>query len=192
MIAPQVQCRRGVPVDFRVLAPTMTKYELERHYSASYKTVSKWFKATGLKPRAPIMANAQPVPSDFAEVSQRLTVSGMREYYGGGEAKIRRWLQETGLTPCKIYNGGKAPKRNPNRTSFRPNQMPTLIAGQDHRIRSIHDEAADVLRRERWVVYRSTETGRADHKGEFWRVGNTVLTPDELLARADRYRSAAA
>lgn len=181
-----------MPADFAELAPTMTKYELERHYSASYKTVSRWFKLTGLKPRAPIMANAQPVPADFAEVSKRLTVSGMREYYGGGEAKIRRWLAETGLQPCKIYNGGKAPKRNPNRTSFRPNQMPTLIAGQDHRIRSIYTDAADILQRERWIVYRCTDKGKASIDGEFWRVGNCVLTPDELLIKAQRYAKQAA
>lgn len=165
----------------------MTKYELERHYHASYKTVSRWFKVTGLKARAPNISNAQPVPADFAEVSQRLTVSGMREYYGGGEAKIRRWLQETGLQPCKIYNGGKPLKRNPTKTSFRPNQMPTLIAGQDHRIRSIYTDAADILQRERWIVYRCTEKGAPNLEGEFWRVGNVVLTPDELLIKAQRY-----
>jgi hypothetical protein len=36
------------------------------------------------------------------------------------------------------------------------------------------------------AVYRCTETGRADPKGKFWRFGNAVLTPDELIARAER------
>lgn len=59
---------------------------------------------------------------------------------------------------------------------------------RDLRYISMFDEAADALRRERFVVFRCDDRGRADQKGEFWRLGNTLLTPDELLQRAEKYR----
>ena len=34
--------------------------------------------------------------------------------------------------------------------------------------------------------------GKADQKGRYWRAGMVILTPDDLLARADRYRRRAA
>ena len=58
--------------------------------------------------------------------------------------------------------------------------------------RSIWDDAADVLRAERWAVYRCDEKGKADLKGRYWRAGNVILSPDDLLAKADRYRRRAA
>ena len=36
------------------------------------------------------------------------------------------------------------------------------------------------------------EKGKADQKGRYWRAGMVILTPDDLLARADRYRRRAA
>ncbi len=60
------------------------------------------------------------------------------------------------------------------------------------RASSIYDEAAGVIQRERFAVYRCEDNGKANPNGKFWRVGNVVLTPDELLERAERYRRRAA
>ena len=190
--------KRTVPADFREVGPTMGKKDLQRHYATNHRTITRWFAETGAA-HYNAYNLTQPIPDDFAENAKVLIITELRKHYGGGHKKIERWLNLLGIEPLRaVHPGPKKRADMPQRhrpATHNINRMGTSYIGivdRGIRTRSIHDEAADVLRRERWVVYRSTDKGRADHKGEFWRVGNTVLTPDELLQRAERYRSAAA
>ena len=192
------QATRTLPDDFMTVAPTMAIKDLQRHYATNHRTIKRWFRQSGAQHCNP-HKHTQEVPADFADNAKVLTITQLRKHYGGGHKKIERWLNLLGIEPLRaVHPGPKKRADTPQRhrpATHNINRMGTSYIGivdRGIRTRSIHDEAADVLRRERWVVYRSTDKGRADHKGEFWRVGNTVLTPDELLQRAERYRSAAA
>ena len=53
------------------------------------------------------------------------------------------------------------------------------------------DEAADILRRERFPVNKCNENGSFNMNGKFFRVGINVLNRDELIAKANRYKKIA-
>jgi hypothetical protein len=108
---------------------------------------------------------------------------------------MNRWIEETGIEPKVFVPCYPEPKPRPSRARQAKNlgQMGGgLVIRHDNRVKSMFDHAADTLRAERWVVHRCNERGAYAEKGELWRVGNVVLTPDELLQRADRYRKVAA
>lgn len=175
-----------VPDDFAAMARGMSQIALCRHYRRDRKTVVRWLAETGTtyarntrkksvaKPPPPV--NLRPVPDDFAARAPIMTRSAMRGYYSAASTTIARWLAETGISPRTV--------------DYRPTRGAAGTNLSGVRVKSIYDDAADALRREHFAVYRCDDRGVADFKGAFWRVGNTLNTPSELLGRAARYQEA--
>lgn len=188
---PSIGCSlRPVPDDFARVAPTMFQSKLAKHYKTSEKAVKRWIKETGIAPMKAVNVTkfkALPVPDGFAELAPTMFNAELARHYGASYKTIRRWLTEAGVE-AKHY------KLRPHKSSKGARTVANILPRQivKTHVKSIYDEAADALRRERFPVNRCDDRGRFDPKGDFWRVGWSVLTADELLQRAARYRSAAA
>lgn len=192
--------RKEQPADFAELCDTMTRTLLAKHYGVSYGTLLRWFdehssrlKRTGFYRGH----HKRPVPDDFAQLAPTMTHTKLRQHYGVDGTALRRWLAEAGVSPA-VYVARRRPdtaernrERRKGKAPARYHRGPQVVA-MDSRRWSPVDLAADVLRRERWVVYRCDEKGVAKPEGLFWRVGNVVCDGDELLARAARYQDKAA
>ena len=179
--------RRVMPADFALVAPTMTKMEMKAHYQTTFNTITRWLEEAGVrqaKPKPSGNALPRPAPADFAALAPTMTKSQLHRHYNTSWDALTRWLVETGTTPAD------PPKARHQPTYFRNN--PQHRIHRDVRQTDIYDDAADVIRRERFAVHRCDDRGRYAPKGGFWRVGIVILTPDELLQRADKYRRKAA
>lgn len=184
---------RAAPEDFAEIAATKTIYRLQKHYEVGERMIKRWMRETGITPTRKtgrIPHNRRPMPEDFREVAPHRTHRALCDYYKCSRGKIIDWLKEAGVATAGY---------TPVERTARPAPRPFIFRGHsktlhhaDLRTITMFDQAADELRRERFVVYRCNERGRYDEKGDFWRLGNTLLTPDELLKRADKYRKAAA
>jgi hypothetical protein len=190
--------RKPVPEDFTALAPSMTAVALQKHYGVGERVVVRWLKETGAttsrtyeKP-----GSIRPVPDDFARLAPRMTQVQLREHYRVSKLVLRRWIAQAQVrTAGSIVNRRESrPVRQAFTPAFGPRPMvfkghPGAAVKQDDlRLYTKYDEAADILRRERFVVFRCGPTGVFVEKGEHWRVGNVICTPDELLQRAEKYR----
>lgn len=182
---------RPMPKDFADIAPALTIKQLQKHYAAGHEVIGRWLKEAGVlsfnhvhKPPQP---HRLPIPEDFAEVAPHMTQVELHRRYGRDYTVIRRWCREAGVEPLpRVYAPPPRRKRMDRKTGLRGSNI------QNIRASSIYDEAASVIQRERFAVYRCNERGAADHTGNHWRVGNVVLTPAELLERAERYTIRAA
>ena len=178
---------RSIPSDFAEKAKTMCRNQLVKHYRTSDKAVGRWADECGVHPFKVMM---RPAPADWERLCATHTAAELARMLQADAKVIKRWIKQTDIEPVPFDRKGIIP---PNR---RPNPLKQM--GTPHKAiirdkpRSIWDDAADVLRAERWVVYRSDEKGAANPKGMYWRMGNVILTPDDLLMRADRYRKRAA
>lgn len=171
--------KRQIPEDFVEFADGKSLAQIIKHYRCAVRTAIRWRNECGLKP---ISENSPPprfreVPDDLAENCRTKSVNGLAKHYRTGHDTIKRWLAKTGLRA----------------STFQPSslgRMGTPLYGQMHytKMRTLFDEAADILRKERWVVYRCDERGEYAQGGKWYRVGNIVCTPDELLQRSERYR----
>lgn len=176
---------RPVPDDFLQVAPGKTQSWLKKHYRTSIKAVVRWQNETGVekcKGPPPPPKPRREVPDDLAEVARTRYLHEIIKYYRTSEKVLRRWMKETGIQPGK---------RLVMNTLERAGQ-PWASKLTDMRQKTIYDDAADELRRHRWIVYRCTHKGVYARKGDYWRVGQVICTPDELLERAERARRKAA
>lgn len=177
---------RAIPSDFAEKAKTMCRNQLVKHYRTSDKAVGRWADECGVHPLKVMM---RPAPADWEQLCAKHTAAELRRLLQADIKVIKRWIKETEIEPVPFDRKGIIP---PNR---RPNLLKQM--GTPHKAiirdkpRSIWDDAADVLRHY-GPVYRCDERGRADQKGRYWRAGMVILTPDDLLSRADRYRRRAA
>ena len=177
---------RAIPSDFAEKAKTMCRNQLVKHYRTSDKAVGRWADECGVHPLKVMM---RPAPADWEQLCAKHTAAELRRLLQADIKVIKRWIKETEIEPVPFDRKGIIP---PNR---RPNLLKQM--GTPHKAiirdkpRSIWDDAADVLRHY-GPVYRCDERGRADQKGRYWRAGMVILTPDDLLERADRYRRRAA
>lgn len=180
---------RQAPDDFAELASTMHRAALQRHYDVGEKLVVAWIRETGASP--PIAPRAvRACPDDFASLAPTMTRKGLIKHYRTSDVAVVRWIAETGVKPYvrPVPEVSALPKPSgPKPFRFKGEK----IVHMDARLHTIYDRAADDLRR-KFVVFRCGPTGKFDEKGEHWRVGNVVCTPDELLQRADRCREKAA
>lgn len=175
--------RPSAPADFLERAGLMSGTALALHYKVGRRLVTHWLKDAKIKaghaiPGKPAF-NRRPVPDDFLILARTMHKTALKTHYGTSDAVINRWVQETGVTLKQWV----ATKHNVLR-------LPHGHLAQT-RTTSIYDDAADDLRRERFPVNRCNDKGGYDEKGRFWRVGWSILTPDELLQRAAKYRRAA-
>lgn len=191
------QIKYPVPADFAEQVKVKHVLGLSRHYNVNAKVVRRWLADTELKAsdgRGAANACYRAAPADFADVAPTMTATALRKRYIATWTTIQRWAQETGAHPM-VYvpvppkAKTKAPQA-PRRGMVHAMGLSSNIAAS--KMHTIHDLAADTLRRERFPVYRCDERGRADIAGKFWRVGMTVLDDDGLLAKAARYERKAA
>ena len=166
-----------VPADFAKLAPTMMRKDLKAHYRVAHDTLSRWYREANAAKKCPAQRS---VPEDFADRAAKMTKTGLVDFYKTGRGTVERWVKETGVRPL-LFNPHVG---HPGMWRTRNNITPFM----NRRPASIFDDAADILRRF-GPVYRCTEKGVGDHAGKFWRIGNVVVTPDELLQRADAKRA---
>lgn len=176
---------RPVPEDFLTFAPLKPQRLLMKHYKASYGTVARWQKETGVPlcpSPPPPPAKRRPIPDCFADRVRNSYVHDLARYYKASDETVNRWLRETGLKAGKTVRTRGLDKAG----------RPYVAKVSGFNSKSIYDEAADVLRRERWIVYRCTHKGIYLKSGNHWRIGNLVITGEELLERAERIRNKAA
>lgn len=190
---PRAQ-RKPAPADFAEMASKMAQRALVVHYKVDKRTIARWTKETGAKPtslysRPPRFLR----PADFVAIAQTMSQRSLADHYGVKRGVVARWVEETGVTPPRV-----APDRKYTKPPKRAKPAALNITwdrgkAQHDDLRRIdqYDIAADVLRRQRFIVYRCGPTGKFLEKGLSWRVGSTVVTPDELLERAARYERAA-
>lgn len=176
---------RPMPADFPTLAPTMTRADLCRHYHAGNSYITRWLAESGEGPRRPGVKQAlRPMPDDFAQVAPTKTLAGLRVHYTSSDTVVKRWLQEANIT-AKTHTANHLKRGHfCGRVLVKPQA--------DMRPDSMWIRAANVLQRERFVVFKCNARGGADQNGDFWMVGRVVCTPDELLMRAARYERLAA
>lgn len=177
------------PDDIAERAATMHLEALARHYGVLPNKVKRWCLIAGVTP-ATARASTYAIPDDFAEIAPATSQVLLAAQYGVARSVIRRWCQVVGVQTC---GQGLTPRqrRLPRPTLDRMGKAWTFSQSAKP-VRTIYDEAAATLQSERFIVYRADERGRADPKSELWRVGNTVLTGDELLAKAHRFERRAA
>ncbi len=184
------------PPDLAEKAKTMHIAALEKHYGVSRTVVTRWLKREKIQAAAvkysDVVARKAP-PADFLRMAPTLTKNELRLHYRCGFETLDRWLRETGAKPMsyvewRALNPVKCPVKP--RIKAHSNAVSINLAAE--RIHTIHDIAADTLRRERFVVHRCNENGKYAQAGDFFRVGWSVLTPDELLTKAARYERKAA
>lgn len=176
------------PADFIEKVKTLRRYALAQHYQVSERRIGLWAKkcGIGISKHGPTRAGRRIAPDDLAEMAELMTKTQLMAHYAADYPIVVRWLGEAGIEAVK--RAPVMPSRQP--VTFRNN--PRALIHRDIRQTDMYDDAADVIRRERFAVYRCNERGAYDPKGASWRVGISILTPDELLQRADKYRRRAA
>lgn len=181
---------RAMPEDFAQIAPGKTERKLTKHYRTGEKVVQRWAEQSGI-----VLARCRqgaPPPDNWKDLCATGPIMVLESQLNVSGRTIRRWIAETGIRPVpfvrkKAIVGLKSKPKQPKNLG----QMGggKLVIRHDNRTRSIWDDAAAVLRADRWTVFRCGPTGAYMAAGLHWRVGNVVVTPDELLMRADRVRA---
>lgn len=181
---------RPIPHDFMAKAPGMTTNRAAEEWQTGARVVKRWAQETGVQFRS-LAGHMQPAPDDWAELCARYTASGLRKKNRWGLVIITRWTKETGIAPRVYVPAQKDEPKPKKRTPFEGRGMP--VNGYVRtRLTSIWEDAAGILRADRWTVFRCNERGGSDAKGRYWLVGCVICTPDDLLARAERLRRRAA
>lgn len=180
-----------MPADFREVAAGLTMTGARNRWQCNTNRINRWYRLTGIVPlrgkTAPL-----PVPEDFVERAPTRTLYQLVNDYGTHAQAVRRWAKVTGVQPHPRTRAEPKPKpvKPPaQRKRCTPKrgvmQLHSWATGNQNRDMSLVGQAADYLRTVGYSgVYHSNERGGFDAKGKFWRAGNVVLTPDELLERA--------
>jgi hypothetical protein len=176
---------RPLPEDFAAVAPTMTRCGLRKRYAASETVVKRWIRETGVTVLEGTRQDATPPPNDLAELAAEMTLSQLVRHYHSHHDTVYRWLSIKGLKALKYVPQRRQRKAAPTSRPIAVKRSYTA-ANYVPRDLSLDGQAADHLRRF-CAVYRCTEKGAADQRGGFWRYGNAVLTPQEIVARAERH-----
>jgi hypothetical protein len=90
---------RERPVDFALIADSMTIADLARHYHTSQEAVRRWAAEIGRKHKWAGRPRLKPCPPDFRETYARLGSDrrAAERHYGVCETVITRWRKESGL-----------------------------------------------------------------------------------------------
>lgn len=184
------------PSDLAAMAKQMHVSALMKHYSVSRGIVERWLHQANIE-AAPVtksmFGKRKAPPADIMRIAPTMTKKELRLHYRCGFEVIDRWLAETGAKPMSYVEWrALTPVKSPIKPHPKVHAVGLSANLATARIHTIHDIAADTLRRERFPVYRCDERGKQCVTGAFFRVGWSVLTPDELLAKAARYERKAA
>ena len=123
--------------------------------------------------------NARAIPDDFKQTAPLMNKNQLaRHYKVKWSGTIDRWLKEAGvearvyIPPAKRLSMMGQPRKN--------DMVP-------ERIKDYDEIAADILRRERFLVNRCNEDGRFNLTGKFWRVGMNIYSKEALIEKAEKY-----
>ena len=179
---------RPLPADFLEIAPTLSYAAAEKRWKAGAIQIRTWYRDAGIGPAR--ATRWKPIPEGFAEIAPTMRLYDLARRYEVQPETVRRWCYRLQIEPMR-----RRPKSEPFKRQTKPKTrklplrgvmvLPTL-SRMPERDSSREGQAADHLRRY-CAVYRCTETGAADQKGKFWRVGNAVKTGAELIAQAERH-----
>lgn len=130
----------------------------------------------GLCKRCSYISSVRPVPDNFVAILRRLGSHGAAREFSASLSTITMWRRQIGLE--KHY---RAKKPTPQ---FRPRgfREASVFTNRDQ---SPIGQAVDFLRKY-GSVYRCTESGKPDAKGEFWKRNFTVLSDIQVIDRARR------
>ncbi|KUR71191.1 hypothetical protein AQZ52_11005 [Novosphingobium fuchskuhlense] len=127
--------------------------------------------------RCAVVGLRRDCPADFLAILRSLGSQGAARHYHASLATVTRWRRELEIRPQTRMKRGIGQSRTDRGFTARP-----LIA---HRDMSRAGCAAEFLRR--WgSVYRCTADGAPNAKGQFWKRNHTVLTDDQIIARATK------
>lgn len=115
-------------------------------------------------------------PADLLLILRTYGSHGAAKHYHASLATVTRWRRELELTPQARMKKGIGQSRQRGFIA-RP-----LITVRDT---SIAGQAVDYLRRY-GSVYRCDQFGKPDPRGSHWKRNFTILTDDEIIARARR------
>lgn len=157
---------RPMPDDFAEMRAKHSLAYLIKHYQCGNRAIQRW----NVSLNGPSKRKTRiPVPDNFLAIAPRLTKLGMGREWNVSNTVIDRWLKETGV---KLFVRGY-------------NKDLRTVKAAPARTLTEFDLAADKLRK-RGPVSRCTKDGAFSLTGTHWRVGNKVVSGDELLARAER------
>jgi hypothetical protein len=165
-----------------------------RHYGASDRTIKRWRDETGIRlydrDRDPVITRVvAQMPRDFPARAPHFSDRELGRQYGHGSKVIRRWREEAGIARTNVppTRSRRPGGTNHHRIKLVPGQVslpafrnmtPALPGGREQ-------DAAQHLRKHFPAVFRCDEAGRYDPKGSGWLVGAKVLTPAEMIAKAE-------
>jgi hypothetical protein len=188
---PRPHRRRQLPDDFAERAAEMSLTNLVDLYETHRNVVHRWSKEAGVVPLRARRGHDAP-PPDLGAQAKVMGMRALGRLYGVHHNIVRRWLSLAGIEAKRYDNS--APKDGhrgkgayhrqtlAQKRHWHAGPQPHGIPARDG---SMQGMAADHLRRTA-ATYRCDERGRARLDGEFWRHGNVLLTPDEMLERAAR------
>lgn len=176
IVAPPALELRPMPADFPQHAGKSAR-EIMAIYQCGHRKVSAWRKELGMD----LSNSAIPLPADFLTVAPTMTWRELADHYGYSEFVIRRFVKLTGAkTRARIRDQRRT---YPGASSMMGRAKPAPLV--QHIDMSRAGRAADFLRQFGPVI-RCKATGGFDPKGDHWRRGSTILSADEVIARAVR------
>lgn len=116
-------------------------------------------------------------PDDFMAVLHRLGSQGAAKHFNASLSTVTRWRREAGMA---LHERARRA-----RCGGLPKQRGILCSGLLQRDMSLPGQAADFLR-QFGSIYRCDAKGKASAKGTHWRRNLSVLSDEELMARAVR------
>lgn len=159
--------------------------DIRLRYRVTTATIHRWLSECGLTRASLVKGPAdKPAPEGYADFAAVETVRALMERYGVSRHVIRRWDAEVGRTRARFEQVRVSAKAKGTASIHKIGNTRTPFE-QAHRDHSQAGQAADYLRRLGPVV-RCDADGAYDPRGDFYRRGSTVLTPDELVDRAVR------
>lgn len=116
-------------------------------------------------------------PDDFLSVLHRLGSQGAAKHFEASLSTVTRWRREAGLA---LHERARRA-----RSGGLPKQRGLICSGLLQRDVSLPGQAADFLR-QFGSVYRCDQNGKPTTKGTHWRRNYSILSDDEVMARAAR------
>lgn len=116
-------------------------------------------------------------PDDFLSVLHRLGSQGAAKHFGASLSTVTRWRREAGMA---LHERARRA-----RSGGLPKQRGLICSGLLQRDVSLPGQAADFLR-QFGSVYRCDVNGKPSAKGTHWRRNYSILSDDEIMARAQR------
>ncbi len=189
---------RPMPEDFAQHAGGTLNADLIIKYQASESQVVRWRKECGIpsppnnRGRPPKQA-CRPIPDNFAKVAPHMSNIELAAMYSAGKNTVAKWRIQIGaphIRPVKepkpkVQSGPRA-RKLPTGFLMKMGKPKPAVGYVPPADTSIEGSAAQVLRAYA-PTYRCDRRGRQecpDIAKTYWRFGNVVLSPQEMMERA--------